>query len=433
MSELNHEFENDWLGSRQKRAMDIAGSVALAPMLGAAGLVCAGAIVTADHANPLYTGARYGDPDTPFRFYKFRTMPVDTPETPSLGSSADPRATKLGQTLREKHFDEIPQLYSIFRGDMALVGPRALIREDISNTLDILSHDEQQQWRRARKLAKPGVTGPLQIAQHNSDYTLEGLLYQRALIDIEYAQTATLSTDIDYLLQSAKISSISTRSLLRKDTETGHDATTMLSEVAAGYGAEVGGERLSWWRAAFAASRVIDDLVDKQHVTDTGDAVQALLDGSPVEGLSPSESEIIKDAFSEAPEAERAAALTAFAMLPVLADKRQHATSANELSWLCDQESRLFSRMFYLPGDNQSAERFNRWVDSFARFGYYVDAIVDLKDDYEQGICNVVPTAANKARLLKDMPTHDSLRAARLPLKIYPRVARQALRTLVYK
>ena len=106
---------------------------------------------------------RYGEP---FRMLKFRTM-VDgadrrrdelrhMTEAPDglFKIQHDPRLTRFGAALRSTSLDELPQLFHVFTGKMSLVGPRPLPPEE----------DRAIVGARLRQHARPGITGPWQLA-----------------------------------------------------------------------------------------------------------------------------------------------------------------------------------------------------------------------------------------------------------------------------
>lgn len=90
--------------------------------------VCAIAIKREDKGPAIFKQERIGRFGRPFNIYKFRTMRLDAekmgPQLSHGSGDNDPRLTKVGRFLRAHHLDEIPQLYNIFRGDMAFIGPR---------------------------------------------------------------------------------------------------------------------------------------------------------------------------------------------------------------------------------------------------------------------------------------------------------------------
>lgn len=104
----------------------------------------------------LYWSKRVGINNQIFYMPKFRTMRVNTPQLAThLLQEPQKFLTPIGQFLRKTSLDEIPQLYSILKGDMSFVGPRpALFNQD-----DLISLRSQKKIH----LIKPGLTGWAQI------------------------------------------------------------------------------------------------------------------------------------------------------------------------------------------------------------------------------------------------------------------------------
>jgi len=129
--------------------------VALSPLL-----VVVAALIVLTSGRPLfYRGARVGRAGALFEMYKFRTLKPDAEMRlgPYLGEELSRRTemevTRIGRALRTTHLDEVPQLWNVLRGDMALVGPRP-IRPAFFNEL---CEGIPQYWQRL--VVRPGVTG----------------------------------------------------------------------------------------------------------------------------------------------------------------------------------------------------------------------------------------------------------------------------------
>jgi len=69
----------------------------------------------------------------------------------------DPRVTRVGHVLRKTHLDEVPQLWSVLRGDMSVVGPRPE-RPELDSEIKTGVTDWHKRW-----FVKPGLTGPAQV------------------------------------------------------------------------------------------------------------------------------------------------------------------------------------------------------------------------------------------------------------------------------
>lgn len=90
-------------------------------------LACYLAVKREDGGPAIFKQERIGRFGRPFEIYKFRSMRLDAEKFgPELykGEKKDPRLTKVGRFLRAHHLDELPQLWNVFRGDMAFIGPR---------------------------------------------------------------------------------------------------------------------------------------------------------------------------------------------------------------------------------------------------------------------------------------------------------------------
>ena len=160
------------------RALDVAGATAAlalaAPVLAAAAL----AIRLRDGAPVLFRQQRLGRARRPFTIVKLRTMDAG-------------RVTPLGAVLRDLGIDELPQLFNVLRGDMALVGPRPLTAADVRRVRwDTPRFD-------ARWLVAPGLTGPAQIAAaRRCDVKLSWRL------DARYVRRRSLALDLRVLAAS---------------------------------------------------------------------------------------------------------------------------------------------------------------------------------------------------------------------------------------
>ncbi len=106
----------------------------------------------------LYSQNRVGLNGKIFKIYKFRSMNINAEnEGIKWASKNDPRTTFVGKILRKTRFDEIPQIYSVFKGEMSLIGPRPE-RPEIEETLK-----ENIKFYNLKYLAKPGLSGWAQV------------------------------------------------------------------------------------------------------------------------------------------------------------------------------------------------------------------------------------------------------------------------------
>ena len=139
-----------------KRCFDISLAILLIAAFGIPMLIIALLIKATSPGPVLYWSDRVGKENAIFRMPKFRTMRIDTPEVAThLLSSPDRYVTAVGKFLRKYSLDELPQLFSVLKGDMSFVGPRpALYNQD-----DLI---ELRTERGIHKLV-PGITGWAQI------------------------------------------------------------------------------------------------------------------------------------------------------------------------------------------------------------------------------------------------------------------------------
>jgi sugar transferase (PEP-CTERM system associated) len=147
----------------------------------------------------LYKQKRVGRAGTTFYCYKFRTMRQDAEADtgPTWAGDDDPRITRVGRFLRTSRLDEIPQLWCVFMGDMAFVGPRPERPEFVEwLTREIPFYG-------VRHAVRPGITGWAQVRYkygNTVDDAKEKLQY-----DLFYIKNASLGLDLLIMLQTIKI------------------------------------------------------------------------------------------------------------------------------------------------------------------------------------------------------------------------------------
>jgi colanic acid biosynthesis glycosyl transferase WcaI len=152
--------------SRAKRAFDISlSAVGLLGSLPLWGLIAL-AIKREDRGPVFFHDKRVGQGGRVFEVLKFRTMIPDADRAfgPLQARESDPRVTRVGRLLRATAMDELPQLWSIFRGDMSFVGPRALRPGEIHANGDgqVVSLESVPGYRERHAVA-PGLTGLAQV------------------------------------------------------------------------------------------------------------------------------------------------------------------------------------------------------------------------------------------------------------------------------
>jgi lipopolysaccharide/colanic/teichoic acid biosynthesis glycosyltransferase len=145
----------------------------------------------------IYRQLRVGRQGRPFFMYKIRTMGHDAEAAsgPVWARPGDPRVTPLGRVLRKVHLDEVPQLFNVLKGEMALVGPRPE-RPEFTQQLAARIPNYLE-----RLTVLPGITG---LAQINlpPDSDLDSVR-RKVTLDLEYIATAGCFLDVRMLLCTA--------------------------------------------------------------------------------------------------------------------------------------------------------------------------------------------------------------------------------------
>ena len=187
-----------------KRSIDIVlavlGLVLLSPLL----LIVALAVAAESRGSIFYPWVVVGYRGRRFIGYKFRTMVSDADRLkddlqhlnemsgPVFKIRNDPRITRLGRFLRKYSIDELPQLWSVLKGDMSLVGPRPLgLREFIDCRLD----------QRRKLSVRPGITCLWQVNGRSSITEFEEWIR----LDLLYIREWSLKQDVQILARTALV------------------------------------------------------------------------------------------------------------------------------------------------------------------------------------------------------------------------------------
>ena len=162
-----------------KRWFDVAialcAIVCLAPLL----LLVALVIRLQDGGPAIFRQSRVGRFGQPFTLFKFRSMPVSTPNLPSA-QAGQVTITPFGRLIRRTNLDELPQLFNILRGEMSLIGPRPAL----ASQAGLLRMREQASVMQAR----PGLTGLAQINSYDGMSEAEKVEWERRYVaDISFA------------------------------------------------------------------------------------------------------------------------------------------------------------------------------------------------------------------------------------------------------
>jgi O-antigen biosynthesis protein WbqP len=148
-------------------------------------------LVKATSTGPaIHWSTRVGKNNTLFKMPKFRTMRTDTPDVAThLLTESDQYITPIGKFLRKTSLDELPQLWSIFKGDMVFVGPRpALHNQDDLVELRTQSGVHQ---------LVPGITGWAQIKGRD---TLT--IADKVVLETDYLHNRSFAFDLQILVST---------------------------------------------------------------------------------------------------------------------------------------------------------------------------------------------------------------------------------------
>jgi len=189
------------------RAVDVvAGGAAL--LLAAPLLALLAALVKATSPGPaLFAQERDGRGGRSFRLWKLRTMVAGAERLgPRLTGRADPRVTRLGRFLRRTKLDELPQLWNVVRGEMALVGPRPEVAEMVRRAPAAYG---------ALLRVRPGLVSPASLAWRHEEellpehgreehYVAE-ILPKKIELDLGWLERRSLIGDLELLVRAALV------------------------------------------------------------------------------------------------------------------------------------------------------------------------------------------------------------------------------------
>ena len=192
------------LGQRIKRVVDFVGAsiglIVIAPLLAILAVV----VKLSSRGPILYASHYIGERGKDFVGYKFRSMVDNAADLkdemahlnhmkgPAFKIRHDPRVTPVGRFLRKFSLDELPQLWSVVRGDMSLVGPRPPLPEE---------YDRFSDWHRGKLAMKPGITCYWQINGRSEISDFE----EWVRLDRKYIEDWSLWTDCRILLKTIPV------------------------------------------------------------------------------------------------------------------------------------------------------------------------------------------------------------------------------------
>ena len=186
-----------------KRAIDVVVSAALLVLLAPLFLLIVVAIkITTPHLPVFYPWRVIGLSGRPFTGHKFTTMVADADEQkqqllsqnemqgPVFKLKLDPRITPLGRLLRKFSLNELPQLWSVLKGDMSLVGPRPAFRDEL---------ERYELWQKRKLCVKPGLTCLWQVSGRNRITNFDDWVR----LDLEYIDRWSVWLDMRILARTA--------------------------------------------------------------------------------------------------------------------------------------------------------------------------------------------------------------------------------------
>lgn len=184
-----------------KRGMDIVISLLALIILAPFFLIIAAAIKISSPGPVFYKWHVVGWNKKAFRSWKFRTMVVGADKMkeqlahlnemqgPVFKITNDPRVTPVGRLLRKLSLDELPQLWSVLKGDMSLVGPRPAGSHELAR---------YESWQRRKLSIKPGITCLWQVCGRNKINSFDDW----AKLDLAYIDNWSLWLDLKILLKT---------------------------------------------------------------------------------------------------------------------------------------------------------------------------------------------------------------------------------------
>lgn len=190
-----------------KRFFDIFCSALSVIILSPVFLIVALMIKLDDGGNVFFAQERVGKHGKIIHVYKFRSMKMNadslentlTPEELEAYKREykldnDPRITKVGKFLRNTSIDELPQLISILKGDMSIVGPRPILQDEMNE-----NYSEYQ--ASVLKSVKPGLTGYWQAyARNNVGYGN----FARQKMELTYCRKRSMMFDVKIIFKTFK-------------------------------------------------------------------------------------------------------------------------------------------------------------------------------------------------------------------------------------
>lgn len=189
-----------WVQSSYKREMDIDLVLASSPVTAPLGAIALGVARILDGKQAIFRQHRYGQGCQLFEVTKITTMRED--EDPEAGG--EKKITDYGEKVRPYAIDEIPQLISILKGDMSIVGPRALSSKVLDGMMSTLDRNTFDEWLNAFMSSRPGGLSMYGISIRDPNFT-EKTYQFKARMDIHDFNNASLIHDLGLIRRAASV------------------------------------------------------------------------------------------------------------------------------------------------------------------------------------------------------------------------------------
>ena len=186
-----------------KRAIDVVVSAVLMVLLSPFLLILSVLVRVTSPGPVFYRWRVVGEGGHPFLGYKFRSMTMNADDLkrtlieqnemvgPVFKLTHDPRVTPLGKWMRRYSLDELPQLYSVLKGDMSLVGPRPPL---------VMEYAQFTDYQKQKLEVKPGITCLWQVSGRNDVVDFD----EWVALDLEYIRNWSLLLDLKILLKTVR-------------------------------------------------------------------------------------------------------------------------------------------------------------------------------------------------------------------------------------
>lgn len=182
-----------------KRGIDLTLSVALAIVSAPFMLLTAIAVALESGFPVLYCQERAGENGRPFTLCKFRSMRTDAEKggQPVWAKDGDDRVTRVGRFIRKTRLDELPQLWSVLRGDMSFVGPRP------ERPFFVAELAKEIPFYQQRHAVKPGLTGWAQV-KYRYGSSIEDAT-EKLRYDLYYIKHLSIVFDLTIVFDTVKV------------------------------------------------------------------------------------------------------------------------------------------------------------------------------------------------------------------------------------